>query len=174
MTQTDTEIINAIRIDEILIDPETGEILSEQDIGIDELSLRLKDGQEQEKSWAAHNALLKKAIGKKLDDAGVKKAETPYGVATWRTQARKSASAERLEFVMGEFGLEEREVQAIWECARDFDPKKLETLRGMFSSQLDKALDALIEEKPVSYVLLQPLRRVAPRLEHETVHPEAF
>jgi len=169
-----TDEINAIRHGDLLIDPETGEILSDQDVGIDHLVMLLKDGQEQEKAWAASNGALKAAIGKKLDQAGQKAAETPYGVATWRTQVRRTASAAKIPHLRDHFGLTEAEVEDILACARDIDPKLLDGLRKAASPLLLEAIDALIEEKAVSYVLLQPLRKAAPRAEKVTVDREEF
>lgn len=166
----------AVRINDYLVDPDTGEIISEHDIGIDKLVLDLKDGQEQEKGWAQHNTLLKLAIGKKLDDANVRAAETPYAVARWMVQQRPSAHFAKLDEIQEQFGLVDEELSALYECGRDFDVKKLRALRDRMVKQGDAdnrplvaAIDALIEEKTVSFVLLQPLRKLAPRLERETV-----
>lgn len=164
MTVPASDIVEAVRLNELLIDPETGEILSEIDIGIDVLALQLKDGQEQEKAWAASNALLKLAIGRKLDDANVKAAETPYGTATWRVQNRRSAKAEGIAALAERHGLDDDQQATLYACARDLDPKKLDGLRG-WNADLESAIDELIESKTVSYVLLQPLRRVAPTME---------
>lgn len=169
MTLTQNDLREAVRVNELLIDEDTGEILSETDIGIDVLALQLKDGQENEKAWAQHNTLLKKAIGKKLDDANVKAAETPWGIACWRVQNRRSAKAESIDAVRDD--LHRDEVAALYQCARDLDPKKLDVLRkeAMTSDALEAAIDTLIEEKTVSFVLLQPLRKTAPKLTRESV-----
>lgn len=166
--RTSPDIIEAVRLNELLIDPESGEILDERDIGIDVLALQLKDAQEQTKSWEQAVALLKLAIGKKLDDANVKASETPFGVACWRVQNRRSAKAESIAAIAKQFGLDDDQQAALYACARDLDPKKLDGLRG-WNADLESAVDALIEEKTVSYVLLQPLRKQAPKLERETV-----
>ncbi len=169
----------AVRLNDVLIDPDTGEILSEHDIGIDTLAMQLKDATEQKRAWEQTEQLLKLAIGRKLDAANAKAAETPYGVATWRVQVRRSAGAARFREMAAEYGLDD-------ECARDIisaaasalDPKLLDSftnaslLEGeddLPAKQVRSAIAATIEEKTVAYVLLQPLRKAAPRIEREFV-----
>ena len=176
-TSVSNSIQEAVRLNNLLIDEETGEILSETDIGIDSLAHQLKDATEQRKAWEQAEQLLKLAIGKKLDDANTKAAETPWGVIGWVVQARPSAKFDRLEQVAGEFGLVEEEVSALMECGRDFDVKKLRELQKMLvgkphSEMLVQAINALIEEKTVAYVQLRPLRKVAPRLDRVTMEEQ--
>lgn len=173
-------LTEAIRVGEFLIDQETGEIYSHHDVGIDDLVQQLKDAQEQEKAWEQAKQILKKAIGRKLDNANVSAAETPYGVVRWQTQLRRSAKADRFREMAAEHGLFENRVRAIIAAAAtSLDPKALdseinalellgqtETAEGI---QIRRAIDATIEENPVSFVLLQPLRKAAPRLEREVV-----
>lgn len=170
MTLTDNDTVTAIRVDDLLIDPETGEILSEVDPGLDGLALRLKDAGEQRKAWEQAEAMLKSAIGKKLDDANLKSAVTPSGIPTWRTQVRKSAHASRIPEIREQFGLDDSSVNALYSCARDLDPKALNDYkRGSIEPNFVDAIDALIEEKTISFVLLQPIRRSAPKLEEVQV-----
>lgn len=180
MTLQQSDIIEAVRLNDALIDPDTGEILSEHDIGIDVLALQLKDAQEQVKSWEQAVALLKLAIGKKLDDAHVKASETPYGVAVWRIQNRRSAKAENIQPLIGRFGLTMHDLSMLYQCATTLDPKQLDALRQALIDAVPEgadpgghpvvaAIDELIEQKTVAYVLLTPLRKVAPRIERVEV-----
>lgn len=182
MTVRDTDLVQAIRLNELLIDPDTGEILSETDIGIDVLALQLKDATEQKKAWEQAEALLKLAIGKKLDDANVKAVETPYGVACWRVQNRRSAKADRFRELCEEYRVDcEWERRVLATTATTLDPKKLDGHLAAFinpmspeDEALRNAIEEAIEEKTVSFVLLTPLRKAAPKLERETVDREAF
>lgn len=174
------DLTEAIRVGEFLIDQETGEIYSHRDVGIDDLVQQLKDAQEQEKAWEQTKQILKRAIGKKLDDANVGAAETPYGVVRWQTQLRRSAKADRFCEMAAEYGVSESVKQrTVFAAATSLDPKMLDSevaaLERFGQSetsediQLRRAIDATIEENPVSFVLLQPLRKAAPRLERVTV-----
>lgn len=167
---TDNETVTAIRVDDLLIDPDTGEILSEVDPGLDGLAMRLKDAGEQRKAWEQAEAMLKSAIGKKLDDANLKSAVTPSGIPTWRTQVRKSAHAARIDEVCEKYGLNDVLRMKLYECAGTLDVKRLHELgQDANTDALLEAILDLVEEKVVSFVLLQPLRRSAPKLEEVQV-----
>lgn len=171
-----TDQVRAVRVEDLVIDADTGEILSERNVGIDELCLRLKDGQEQEKNWKAHNGLLKAAIGKKLDDNNVRKALTPYGTAAWQTRITKSAPVQGLKSLAERYGLTDVDIETLAECVAQLDPKKLDQLRREeitagqdddveTNADLVAAIDDLIQEKASHYVQLWPLRRDAPVLQ---------
>lgn len=160
----------AIRVEDLVIDADTGEILSERNVGIDELCMRLKDGAEQEKNWKAANGLLKAAIGRKLDDDGVRRALTPYGTASWQTRMTKSAAVPGFQDLATRYALDEIDIESLSECVSSLDPKKLDRVRAEAiedgtAPNLVAAIDDLIQEKASHYVQLWPLRRDAPVLE---------
>lgn len=173
----DSDLREAVLIDGFAIDPETGEIYGDRTPDLDRLAMLLKDGQEQEKAWGAHNAMIKAAIGRQLDDLGVRVIETKYGTACWRVQNRRSAKADRFRELAAEYGVcDDWARRVIADCATALDPKILSSeLTGFIgplspeAAALSKAMEETIEEKTVSYVLLQPLRKAAPKLERETV-----
>lgn len=114
--------------------------------------------------------MLKSAIGRKLDDANLKSAVTPSGIPTWRTQVRKSASASGIDDVCETYGISDERRAQLYACADKLDIKKLQALgREVGNDAMLQAILDLIEEKVVSFVLLQPLRRSAPKLEEVQV-----
>lgn len=168
--------MSAVRAGELLVDTETGEILSEQDPGLDELCRLLKDGQDQEKTWKAYNALLKSAIGRKLDEAGLRRALTPSGSPMWRTRISRSAPIEGFKALAERYGLTDVDLEALGECVSELDPKKLDKLRAEemkvegdadieANGALIAAIEWTIQEKSSSYVQLMPLRKPGPTIE---------
>ena len=169
-----------VRVDDMLVDPETGEILEGAD-DLDSLTQRLVDAQAQIKAWEQAVALYKSAIGRKLDLLNIRTAETPFGIPQWRTQTRRYGKADRVLHAKQRFGLIDADVEAIYACASALDPKKLDELRDEFLSDapagfdsahadpadlsLLRAIEFLIDEQTISYVLVAPLRKAAPAIE---------
>lgn len=171
MTVTN-DSIHALRIGDLVIDADSGEILSEENYALDQLALFLKDGQEQVKAWEAYVGAIKSAIGRKLDEAGVRQVVTPYGTATWRMQVRKSAPTAALDELAHHLELPAAEHLAILECAESLNVKRLESLRCAVSVRVDEIVDALIQEKAIHYVQLMPLRKAAPVVERVELNPD--
>lgn len=177
--------VNAIRAGELLIDEDTGEILSEQDPGLDELCRLLKDGTEQEKVWKAYNGALKSAVGRKLDDAGLQRALTPYGAPMFRSRTTRSAPLDRLDELIEKYGLTDVDVEQLRLCATELDPKKLDELRaaeleeidevrngGSYEPPLVDVVDELIQVRTSTWVQLMPLRQSAPVVERVEIPEE--
>ncbi len=174
------EGVHAVRMGELLIDEDSGEILSEHDVGVDTLAFQLKDAMEQCKVWEQTATILKRAIGRKLDLDHARAAETPHGTARWVVQQRRSAKAQAFIEAAEEFGLDDDTARRIViMAARDLDPKVLESEvagaeaihgdDGIMARAVRQAVEATIEQKTVAYVQLQPLRKAAPSLERETL-----
>lgn len=177
--------VQAARVGELLIDVDSGEILSDEDPGLDELCRLLKDGKEQEKSWKAYNALLSSVVGRKLDELGVQRALTPYGSPMWRSRTTRSAPLDstKLGDLIERHGLSPIDVEQLMECAAELDPKRLDQVRRdvlddaevnalAAADGLLAAIDELIQERTSTFVQLMPLRQAAPAIERVEIPEE--
>lgn len=78
-----------VKVGDIVVNEETGEIVEWPEGAGDRLEalvMRCRQAQENADGWKQAEAVLKRAIGRLLDEAGVKSLTTAYGTASWRSR----------------------------------------------------------------------------------------
>lgn len=155
-----------IKIDDVVIDSETGEIL-EMPPGFsgDQLEwfvVRARQAREQEQTWKAAGGYFRKVIGGLLTQAGEKTIRTQHGIASWRGRQNRKADPARLEGVAAEYELDADAVTSILSTAKTLDVKRLDELKAIIDPE---AIDALITEDPTEWVQVDAPRLAAPKIE---------
>lgn len=164
-----TNETSAIRYGELLIDEETGEVLNEEDLGLDFVALQIRDAAEQEKQWKNYGGQLKAVAARKLDELGVEKTLTPHGTLGWRGRTIRSAPVSDWNDLAERFGLDDIAIDVLQKCASELDVKRLARIRNMAArlgadgdENLVDAIDSLIQERYSRWIQLTPLRKDAP------------
>ncbi len=75
----------ALRIDGLIIDPDSGEILEGELVSIESLIARIRAAQEQEKAWKERVAALKGVVMNLMRKEGLDRVQTDYGTASQRS-----------------------------------------------------------------------------------------
>lgn len=164
--------VSAIRIDDLLIDEATGEVL-EWPAGmrgerVEYLTRRCVEAQAAMKAWeVAYNAYLA-ALGKMLTDAGVRSIKTAWGTPSLRSRTDRRGRPERVPKVAARYELSPQQVQAIWMCASALDAKQIQALAddGVLPPE---AADDLIEVKTFTWVVVMPAKLEPPLIERTVV-----
>ena len=158
---------DAIRIDDLIIDEETGEIL-QLPVGIGDplewLTFRAADAGAAEKAWKAAAGMYKKAIGELLNQAGVRSMQTQHGTPGWRGRTTRTGRPDRLPKIAEEYELTRRQKNAILACASELDAKRLDELlrKDLIPREVR---DALIDESGSSWVQISPAKPAPPEIE---------
>jgi hypothetical protein len=154
----------AVKIGDLIIDEETGEIL-EMPEGAGEplewLTHRANEARAASKAWEGIGGMYKKAIGQLLIKAGVKSMRTQYGTPGWRGRLTRTGRPERLPEVAKEHELSRDQQNAILGCASALDAKKLDALEGVPK----EAKAGLVDESESSWVQISPATPQPPEVE---------
>lgn len=141
---------HAVKVGDLLVDEESGEVLEWGDVSGDKfewLTLQAKRAQANIDGWEQALGILKRALGRMLTEADQRSIKTPYGTPRWASRVDRVATPERVPLVVERYELG-REIEAlIWMCAKSLDPKKLDELASLGGVQ-GEAIRALIEDKP--------------------------
>lgn len=154
----------AIKIDDLVIDEETGEILeTPEGIGdpLEWLTHRANEANAASNAWKAASGMYKKAIGELLNQAGVKSMRTQHGTPGWRGRLTRTGRPERLPEVAKEHELSRAQENAILACAKTLDAKLLDDLENVPK----EATRALIDESETSWVQITPSKPTPPEIE---------
>ena len=168
-TQNDTvdHPVNAIRVDDLIIDESTGEVLElPQNAGdkAEFLTYRLVTLQEAERAYKQAIVLLKLALKRELEGLDLKSLQTQYGRPVIRTRTTREGIPSRLEEVREKFELRSHMVSAIWQSATAFDSKALDALVEDYNVPRE-AIEALIEETHSEYLQVSPVLKPPPVVE---------
>jgi hypothetical protein len=152
------------KIGDIIIDPESGEILEmPEGVGdpIEWLTHKTNEAQRAGKAWEAVTGMYKAALGELLNKAGVKSMRTQYGAPGWRSRPNRKVRVDRLPDVIKDYELTRAHVEALLLCAPGLRVKEVEDLELP-----DGVKEKLIEEgMPTAYVQITPATPMPPDVE---------
>jgi len=160
------EMRGAVKIGDLLIDEETGEVLEwPEGVSGDKfewLTLRAKQAQANIDGWKAVEAHLRRALGHMLGDQ--RSIKTAYGTPRWASRVDRIAKPERVPKVVQEFELSREGELAIWMTAKELDPKRIDVLPEELVPAEAKRL--LVEDVPRGpWVQIDPPRAAPPEIE---------
>ena len=157
-----------VRIDDLLIDETTGEILAApaglSPDRLDWLIAQGLDAQREEKSWTAAKGAYGSAVRRLLADAGLTTYRCDYGGASVRSRRTRRSSAERVAAVVSACDLQPEQLAAIWRCAKELDPDKIQALvyQDVIAQRVAEGLITHGRSRP--WTQFTPPRRAAPRI----------
>ncbi len=157
----------AVKVDELIIDSDTGEVLElPENAGdlVEFLTYRLVTLQEAERAYKQAIVLLKLALKRELEKLDLKSLQTQYGRPVIRTRTTRKAVVGKLHHVMPEYELSIEQVEAIFACASALDTRMLEALANDGSVPAD-AIEALIEETHSEWLQVSPILKTPPVVE---------
>ncbi len=162
MNETDHEP-NAVKVDDLIIDEDTGEIL-EMPKGVsgelvEFLTFREGELARGESAYKQARFLIKLAIKRELEKLDLKSLQTQHGRPVIRSRTTRKGVVERIHHVVVEYELGSEQVIDIFACASALDPKKLE------SSLPPEVAEALIEEKTSEWLQVSPVLKEPPVVE---------
>ena len=148
-------------IDGVLVDAITGEVIESAGDPLERLIAAGIEARRQRQQWENYEKAMKFAVGHFLTDDHPR-AETPAGTAKRITQTRRRAKPEGIPAVLKEFELTEAQVRALFETAKELDPKLLDALAEQQVVPGD-VVDMLVTESETTYVQFDALRKLAPQ-----------
>ena len=157
----------AIVIDGLIIDEETGEILDLPD-GAGEpiayLTARALAAKSASDEWERVYNIMRHSLGKLLKDAGLERLATEYGTPGWRSRKVDKAVLERLPEIVKAHELNAQQTALIFSCASTLNVGRLESLK-MTGAMPPDAIEELIERGSTSWVQIDKPRPLPPRVE---------
>ena len=145
----------------LLVDAETGEIIESDGDPIERLIAAGIEARQQRQQWENYEKAMKAAAGYFLT-AEHPESETPAGIAKRITRKNRRAKPDGIPAVLDEFELTDAQVRALFECAKELDPKLLDALAEQQVVPGD-VVDMLVTESTTSYVQFDALRKIAPQ-----------
>lgn len=145
----------------VLVHADTGEIIESDGDPIERIIAAGIEARLQKQYWERYEKAMKFAAGHFLT-AEHPKSETPAGIAKRITQRRRRAKPDGIPKVLGEFELTDAQVRALFECAKELDPKLLDVLAAEQVVPGD-VVDMLVTESETTYVQFDALRKLAPQ-----------
>jgi hypothetical protein len=172
-----TDGIDAIKIGDVIIDEETGEILAmPEGLGdpLEWLTHKAKEANEASKAWAAQKGMYHAAIGRLLAEAGVKAMKTPHGTPMHMTRTDRRASGDAVHRAIAEHELSPAQQRVIFLCAASYNVKELEALItgdgvGHGITIPSEVIDGMIETSVSAWVQVRPLTPNPPPAERVSV-----
>ncbi len=154
----------AVKIDDLIIDEQTGEILQLPE-GIGEplawLTHKANDAIRNGKTWEGIAGMYKKALGELLNQAGVKSIKTEYGAPGWRERKNRTVRVDRLPDVIENYELDRGDLLRLLMCVSGMNVKMVDALELP-----DGAKEKLIDEHPPTmYVQITPVAPMPPVIE---------
>ena len=164
MTELDHEP-NAVKIDDLIIDEDTGEVL-EMPKGVtgelvEFLTFREVELGRGESAYKQARFLVKLAIKRELEKLDLKSLQTQHGRPVIRRRVTRKGQMDRLETVARNHELTREQMEFILWCASSLDAKRLESL----DSVPREAIEALIEEKTSEWLQVSPVLKEPPVVE---------
>lgn len=159
------ETPDAVRCGDFVIDQNTGEILSCPDGAADRMeALVMRDLQARLNidGWEQIRALMKKAIGRLLDEQGIRSFATPYGRPAWmpgrRTESVDTAAVLALmkEREMGDAD----QLQVFRNATKTLNPKRLREC-------LAECEELITVKEGQPYIMMNPPAEAPPEISHE-------
>ena len=167
MNETDHEP-NAVKVDDLIIDEDTGEILEMPEGVSGELVefLTFREGElaRGESAYKQARFLIKLAIKRELEKLDLKSLQTQHGRPVIRSRTTRKAGIARLYKVIAKYELSKEQVEQIIACAVTFSPDGLDFLadNDIISRE---AIEALIEEKTSEWLQVNPVLKEPPVVE---------
>jgi hypothetical protein len=167
-----------VRVGDLVIDEQTGEILEYPDGWqgdlVEHLLRMALFAKQQQKEWDRQHDLLRFALGKKLEERNLERFGSPVGRVAFRQRDTRLATVERMMALAKRYQWPRTIVAGVMTCAKTFDPGKLEALAANFDQQGRKAVakvlrEDLIEVRTTRYVQVDPALQDAPRLDRHEV-----
>lgn len=163
--------IDAIEIDNLVIDEETGEIL--EGMGpdapgrVEQLITMAVEAQRAVKAWEQAFNAYRAVLGRLLQDQQSTSLTTPVGSVAIRARTTRRATAENLRnFLESRTGqIDVVEEMLLWRCAKELDPKRLDELASRSDWWTAVVVGELIEETTSTWVQVSPPRPEPPVIE---------
>jgi cobalamin biosynthesis Mg chelatase CobN len=170
-----TKFRTVVKVDDLAIDEQTGEILEYPDgwTGdlIDYLAQREEYASQQSKEWKRSQDMLRFAIGKMLRERDIEAYTTRYGQSIkLRQTTRRSATFDRLQSLMNRKRLPATLCRSIaQQLAATFDVDGLKRLAANLEANGSTVhaqiiREELIEEKVTRYIQVDPAKAEAPTM----------
>ena len=154
----------AVKVGDLVIDEETGEILeTPEGIGdpLEWLTHKTNEAIRAGKAWEGIAGMYKKALGELLNKAGVKSMKTQYGAPGWRSRPNRKVRVDRLPDVIKDYELTHAQIEALLLCAPGLRVNEVELL-----DLPDGAKEKLIEDGlPTAYLQITPPTPMPPDIE---------
>ena len=151
----------AVRVGELTIDPETGEVVGGSagpgDEQIAYLARICAEAQQAMREQEATYNAARAALQRLLVESGRRSVITAHGTPTLRDQTRRSARPDRVVETVRRHELSREQEQLIWMTATALDAKELDALAEAGALPADAVAD-LIETKQISFLQLVPTR----------------
>jgi len=155
----------AIRVNDLIIDEDTGEVLElPQNAGdkAEFLTYRLVELQNDERAYKQAIMLIKLALKRELEKLDLTSLQTQYGRPVIRSRTTRTGKVERLPDVAERFELSDEQVTIIFHSASSLDIKRLELTEGLVPRE---AIEAIIEETHSEWLQVSPILKEPPVVE---------
>ncbi len=153
----------AVKVDDLIIDEDTGEILElPENAGdlVELLTYREVELARGESAYKQARFLIKLALKRELEKLDLKSLQTQYGRPVIRSRTTRKGKIEHIHHVVVQYELANEQVVDIFACASALDPKKLED-----SGLPPEVVEALIEENTSEWVQVSPILKEPPVVE---------
>lgn len=181
VTEDATEARSIAKIDGVIIDELTGEVLEYPDGWqgdlIDHLIRAGVDAKYQARDWDRAHDMYRFALGKMLNLRGIERyASNRAGQVVLRHQTRRSATLATLDRLIASRKIRKLTGAAIIaRCLESFNVEQLEALASSIEASSPKEARAireeLIETKITRFIQLDAPKRTAPRIYRSTIQP---
>lgn len=158
---------NAIRVNDLIINELTGEVLElPQNAGdkAEFLTYRLVELQNDERAYKQAIVLVKLALKRELESLDLKSLQTQYGRPVIRSRTTRTGKMERVRHISGDYELTNEQVVTILGCAASLDARQLDAL-AEYGTVPREAIEALIEEKTSEWLQVSPILKEPPVIE---------
>ncbi len=159
---------SAVKVDDLIIDEDTGEIL-EMPKGVsgelvEFLTFREGELARGESAYKQARFLIKLAIKRELEKLDLKSLQTQHGRPVIRSRTTRKGKVERIDGVVERYELNRTQVALILDCASALHVIDLDKLAQMGTVPRE-AIEALIEEKTSEWLQVSPVLKEPPVVE---------
>ena len=157
----------AVKVDDLIIDEDTGEVLELPENAGDKaefLTYRLVTLQESERAYKQAIVLLKLALKRELEKLDLTSLQTQYGRPVIRSRVTRKGKVERVPAVRHDFELSQQAWHCIFYAASSFDAEELDHLAEVGAVPRE-AIEALIEETHSEWLQVSPVLKEPPIVE---------
>ncbi|KKL75957.1 hypothetical protein LCGC14_2049710 [marine sediment metagenome] len=157
----------AVKVDDLVVDELTGEVLElPENAGdlVEFLTYREVELARGESAYKQARFLVKLALKRELEKLDLKSLQTQYGRPVIRSRTTRKGKVERLPRVMQEFELSKEQERNILYAASGLDAKRLESVEEA-NLVPREAIEALIEETRSEWLQVNPILKTPPVVE---------
>ena len=158
---------SAVKVDDLIIDEDTGEILElPENAGdlVELLTYREVELARGESAYKQARFLIKLALKRELEKLDLKSLQTQYGRPVIRSRTTRKGKVERLAQVCRDFEITVTQVEHIRQCTSTLDARMLDSLAELGTVPRE-AIEALIEESTSEWVQVSPILKEPPVVE---------